>query len=316
MNGTAESEAVKTAEDDLERSYKNKPFFKDPCYEKFARSRDEYDKPTPDGLEEFKRILRSNYLRTVERIDKNIQVLEAQLQDENISETRRSVIPQYIEDTRAKLKEQDNSLNALCADVDAVIADLKGLPDKIADIKERASEQLQRHKRKRTNASLERNLEELSDALRSYEAKKEQERLTLCEHQIRQQNLPLSQYVRYSGGGVIDVVHPVGVIGCDGSNLSVDGRGGRGGRGDRVLSVNRQRYFEVPQWRPEWGPEKQFCACKSFQEWYKVDAGDLLYSALRGVEGALKALSGSGDDTSSLRRRLGDANLDEASTGS
>jgi len=45
------------------------------------------------------------------------------------------VIPQHIEDTRAKLKQQDNSLNALCADVDAVIADLKGLPDKIADIK-------------------------------------------------------------------------------------------------------------------------------------------------------------------------------------
>ena len=43
---------------------------------------------------------------------------------------------------------------------------------------------------------------------------------------------------------------------------------------------------------------------------------DLLYSALRDVEGALKALSGSGDDTSSLRRRMGDANLDEASTGS
>ena len=61
MNGTAEVEAVKTAEDDLERSYKNKPFFKDPSYEKFARQRDEYDKPTPDGLEEFKRILRANY---------------------------------------------------------------------------------------------------------------------------------------------------------------------------------------------------------------------------------------------------------------
>jgi hypothetical protein len=29
MNGTAEVEAVKTAEDDLERSYKNKPFFKE-----------------------------------------------------------------------------------------------------------------------------------------------------------------------------------------------------------------------------------------------------------------------------------------------
>ena len=70
---------------------------------------------------------------TVERIDKDIQVLEAQLQDENISETRRSVIPQHIEDTRAKLKEQDNSLNALCADVDAVIADLRGLSDKLAE---------------------------------------------------------------------------------------------------------------------------------------------------------------------------------------
>ena len=181
MNGTAEVEAVKTAEDDLERSYKNKPFFKDASYEAFARQRDEYDKPTPDGLEEFKRILRSNYLYNVERIDEDIQVLEAQLQDENISETRRSVIPQHIEDTRAKLKEQDNSLNALCADVDAVIADLKGLPDKIADIKEHASEQLQQHKRKRTSISLERNLEELSDALRSYEAKKEQERLTITD---------------------------------------------------------------------------------------------------------------------------------------
>ena len=305
MNGTAEVEAVKTAEDDLERSYKNKPFFKDKSYEAFARQRDEYDKPTSDGLEEFRRILRSNYLRTVERIDKNIQVLEAQLQDENISETRRSVIPQHIEDTRAKLKEQDNSLNALCADVDAVIADLKGLPDKIADIKEHASEQLQQHKRKRTNASLERNLEELSDALRSYEAKKEQERLTLCERQIRNQNPPLSQYVRYERRGVIGVVHPVGVIGCDGSNLSVDG----------CISIDGYGQFNVPKWEPKWGPEKQFCACKSFQEWCKVDAQDL-YNALRDVEGALKALSGSGDDTSSLRRRLGDANLDEASTGS
>ena len=107
MNGTAEVEAVKTAEDALERSYKNKPFFKDTSYEAFARQRDEYDKPTPDGLEEFKRLLRASYLRTVERIDEDIQVLEAQLQDENISETRRSVIPQHIEDTRAKLKEQD-----------------------------------------------------------------------------------------------------------------------------------------------------------------------------------------------------------------
>ena len=61
MNGTAESEAVKTAEDDLERSYKNKPFFNYTSYEAFARKRDEYDKPTPDGLEEFKRILRANY---------------------------------------------------------------------------------------------------------------------------------------------------------------------------------------------------------------------------------------------------------------
>ena len=95
----------------------------------------------------------------------------------------------------------------------------------------------------------------------------------------------------------------MGVIGCDGSDLSVDGR-------------VRVGQFNVPKWQPEWGPEKQFCACNSFQEWCKVDAQDLLYSALRDVEGALKALSGSGDDTSSLRRRMGDANLDEASTGS
>ena len=317
MNGTAEVEAVKTAEDDLERSYKNKPFFKDASYEAFARQRDEYDKPTPDGLEEFKRLLRASYLRTVERIDEDTQVLEAQLQDENISETRRSVIPQHIEDTRAKLKEQDNSLNALCADVDAVIADLKGLPDKIADIKEHASEQLQQHKRKRTSISLERNLEELSDALRSYEAKKEQERLTITDYRGKYGSCP-SQYVRQtawarrpSGREEISfIVHPVGVIGCDGSNLSVDGRVSIDGDGEFNVPIN------VPKWQPEWGPEKQMCACECFQEWYKVDAQDLLYSALRGVEGALKALSGSGDDTSSLRRRLGDANLDEASTGS
>ena len=98
----------------------------------------------------------------------------------------------------------------------------------------------------------------------------------------------------------------MGVIGCDGSNLSVDGR---------VSIDGGYNKFNVPKWQPEWGPEKQFCACKSFQEWCKVDAQDLLYNALRDVEGALKALSGSGDDTSSLRRRLGDANLDEASTG-
>ena len=315
MNGTAEVEAVKTAEDELASSYKNKPFFKDPSYEKFARQRDEYDKPTPDGLEEFKRILRANYLRTVERIDKDIQVLEAQLQDENISETRRSVIPQHIEDTRAKLKEQDNLLNALCADVDAVIADLKGLPDKIADIKEHASEQLQQHKRKRTSISLERNLEELSDALRSYEAKKEQERLTITDYRGKYGSCP-SQYVRHSAWRhsspppgreeISFIVHPVGVIGCDCSHLSVGG----------LVSIDRHGQFNVPKWQPEWGPEKQMCACECFQEWYKVDAQDLLYSALRGVEGALKALSGSGDDTSSLRRRLGDANLDEASTGS
>ena len=59
----------------------------------------------------------------------------------------------------------------------------------------------------------------------------------------------------------------------------------------------------------------QAVRAKSFQE-YKADAGDLLYSAFRGVEGALKAFSGSGDDTSSPRRRLGDANSDEAGTGS
>ena len=313
MNGTAEVEAVKTAEDELERSYKNKPFFKNTSYEAFARKRGEYDKPTPDGLEEFKRLLRASYLRTVERIDEDTQVLEAQLQDENISETRRSEIPESNEDTRAKLKEQDNSLNALCADVDAVIADLKGLPDKIADIKEHASEQLQQHKRKRTSISLERNLEELSDALRSYEAKKEQERLTITDYRGKYGSCP-SQYVRQtawarrpSGREEISfIVHPVGVIGCDGSNLSVDGR----------VSIDGYGEFNVPKWQPEWGPEKQMCACECFQEWYKVDAQDLLYSALRGVEGALKALSGSGDDTSSLRRRLGDANLDEASTGS
>jgi len=318
MNGTAEVEAVKTAEDELERSYKNKPFFKNTSYEAFARKRGEYDKPTPDGLEEFKRLLRASYLRTVERIDKDIQVLEAQLQDENISETRRSVIPQHIEDTRAKLKEQDNSLNALCADVDAVIADLRGLPDKIADIKEHASEQLQQHKRKRTNASLERNLEELSDVLRSYEAKKEQKRLTITDYRGNYESCPF-QYVRHSRRpGREEIVHPVGVIGCDGSNLSVDGRVSIDGYGDKKVPTHVPTHvpIHVPKWQPEWGPEKQMCACECFQEWYKVDAQDLLYSALRGVEGALKALSGSGDDTSSLRRRLGDANLDEASTGS
>jgi hypothetical protein len=309
MNGTAEVQAVKSAEDDFERSYKNKPFFKDQSYVTFARQRGEYEKPTPEGLEEFKRLLRANYLRTVESIDENIQVLEAQLRDENISETRRLVIPQHIEDTREKLREQDNSLNALCADVDAVIADLRGLPDKIAGIKERATEQLQQHKRKRTRMTLEHGLQELSDTLRSYEAKKEQIRLTIDGYGANYGSCP-SQYVRHSsrsGRGEINlVVHPVGVIGCDGSNVSVDG----------LVSIADHGRFNVPKWQAEWGPEKQFCACKSFQEWYHVDTQDLLYSALCGVEGALKALSGSGDDTSSLRRRLDEANLDEASTES
>ena len=246
MNCTAEVEAVKTAEDDLERSYKSKPFFKDPVYEEFARVRDEYDKPTPDGLEEFKRLLRASYLCKVERIDEDIRVLEAQLQDENISETRRSVIPQHVEDTRAKLKEADSSLNALCADVDAVIADLRGLSDKIAGIKEHASEKLQQHKRKRTGASLERNLEELSDALRCYEAKREQARLSLTGNYG---SCP-SQYVLHSSRGprgkseINFIVHPVGVIGCDGSHLSVGG----------LVSIDRHGQFNVPKWQSEWGP--------------------------------------------------------------
>ena len=157
---------------------------------------------------------------------------------------------------------------------------------------------------------MERNLEELSDALRSYEAKKEQERLTLTDYRGNYGSCP-SQYVRHScrpplREEISFIVHPMGVVGCDGSNLSVDGR----------VSIYGHSEFNVPKWQPEWGPKKQFCACKSFQEWCKVDSGDLLYSALRGVEGALKALNGSGDDTSSLRRRMGGANLDEASTGS
>ena len=288
MNGTAESKAVKTAEEDLERSYKSKPFFKDQSYERFARARGEYEKPTPDGLEEFKRLLRANYLRTVECIDEEIRVLTAQLQDESISETRRSVIPQHIEDTRAKLKEQDILLNALCADVDAVIADLRGLPDKVACMKERASGQLQEHKRKRT--SLEHNLEELSDVLRSYEVKKEQMRL------VRNHDGPgsgPSKYVCYSQKSGFQnkvIIHPVGVIGCDGTNPSID----------RIILIDHHHRLNSPTWQPEWGPEKQFCACKSFQEWYNDDTQDLLYSALRAVEGALTALSGSGADNSSL----------------
>ncbi|CEF99244.1 unnamed product [Ostreococcus tauri] len=299
MSGTAEEEAVKTAEDDLERSFKSKPFFKDRLYVKFARVRDEYDKPTPDGLEAFKRLLRASYLRKVERIDEDIRVLEAQLQDENISETRRSVIPQQVEDARAKLKEADSSLNACCADVDAVIADLRGLSDKIAGIKEHASEKLQQHKRKRTGASLERNLEELSDALRCYEAKREQARLTLTGFRGNYGSCP-SQYVLHSSRGprgkseINFIVHPVGVTGCDGSCLSVGG----------LVSIDVHGQFNVPKWQPEWGPEKQFCACKSFQDWDKVDAQDLLYSALRGVEGALKALGGSGDDWEMTELRI------------
>jgi len=312
MNGTAEVQAVKSAEDDLERSYKNKPFFKDQSYVRFAERRGEYEKPTPEGLEEFKRLLRANYLHTVESIDENIQVLEAQLRDENISETRRLVIPQHIEDTREKLREQDNSLNALCADVDAVIADLRGLPDKIAGIKERATEQLQQHKRKRTRMTLEHGLQELSDTLRSYEAKKEQKKLTVSERPGPGRGP--SPYVRSDTQQGV-VVHPVGVIGCDGSTLSANGRVSFGSN-CAAMGMGR-REMAVPKWQPEWGPEKQFCACESFREWYHyVDTQDLLYSALCGVEGALKALSGSGDDTSSLRRRLDEANLDEASTES
>ena len=314
MNGTAEVQAVKSAEDDLERSYKNKPFFKDQSYVRFAQRRGEYEKPTPEGLEEFKRLLRANYLRTVESIDENIQVLEAQLRDENISETRRLVIPQHIEDTREKLREQDNSLNALCADVDAVIADLRGLPDKIAGIKERATEQLQQHKRKRTRMTLEHGLQELSDTLRSYEAKKEQMRLTVSERPGPGRGP--SPYVRSDTQQGV-VVHPVGVIGCDGSTLSANGRVSFLSNGYEYPMGMGRREMAVPKWQPEWGPEKQFCACESFREWYhNVDTQDLLYSALCGVEGALKALSGSGDDTSSLRRRLDEANLDEASTES
>jgi len=184
--------------------------------------------------------------------------------------------------------------------VDAVIADLRGLPDKIAGIKERATEQLQQHKRKRTRMTLEHGLQELSDTLRSYEAKKEQKKLTVSERPGPGRGP--SPYVRSDTQQGV-VVHPVGVIGCDGSTLSANGRVSFGSN-CAAMGMGR-REMAVPKWQPEWGPEKQFCACESFREWYHyVDTQDLLYSALCGVEGALKALSGSGDDTSSLRRRL------------
>ena len=309
MTGVAEALAARAAEDDLRRAYGAKAFFADLSYQQFARNRGngEYERPTVEGLEEFKRLARANYLRQVELIDEEIRVLRAQLSAEDISETRRAVIPQHIEDTLAKLRERDGALNALCADVDDIIAALRGLPDKIAAANRRASERNRAHERNRTSPTLEHSLQELSDTLRSYEAKKEQMRLTTDANRTTDPSQYVCHRRRHPGMNtteeIVVVIHPVGVIGCDGSNLSTDG----------LVSIDGFGQCNVPKWQPEWGPEKQFCACDSFRDWCSVDTQDLLYSALRGVEGALRALSGSGDDddTSSLRRRL-----EEASVGS
>ena len=70
--------------------YKNKEFY--PTYVKFAQRQlqrnEECDKPTVEGLEQYKRRLRAVYLQAVSVIDENLELLRNQLEDESISETR------------------------------------------------------------------------------------------------------------------------------------------------------------------------------------------------------------------------------------
>jgi len=281
------------------QSYKSKAFY--PTYVKFAREelkRNEENKPTVEGLEEYKRLLRAIYLEAVSVIDKDLELLRNQLEDERISETRRAVIPQHIEDTRKVLKDEDAKLNETINEIDSVIADIKGVEDKVKRLKELASNQVK--KRQRTTLSLEQNLADLRYALDAYETIRE-----CCRH-IATQN-------RLERGGIYDakrlysshrvqrkktfkyrtkhgreevqteevqhnlIIHPAGVVGCDKSNAG----GSLGSRYGYPVSA--------PEWNPEWGVEKPFCDCDSFSDFVKVDTSDLLYSALRSVERTLSS---------------------------
>jgi len=274
------------------QSYKNKAFYK--FYEKFAREElkrnEECDKPTVEGLEQYKRFLRAFYLEAVSVIDKELEFLRKQLEDESISETRRAVIPQHIEDTRKELKKEDEKLNEEINEIDSVIADIKGIEDKVNGLKELASNQAQ--KRQRTALSLEQNLDDLRYALDAYETRREYyrhtkgarnkyeclysvhsvKRMKTFKHQTKHGYQEYQEQVQHNL-----IIHPAGVVGCDRSNAG----GSLGSRYGYPISA--------PQWKPEWGAEKPFCDCDSFSDFVKVDTSDLLYSALRSVERALSS---------------------------
>ena len=276
---------------EMVQSYKNKEFY--PVYVNFAREElqrnEEFEKPTVEGLESFKQFLRSHYIQAVSHIDEHLKALQSQLDDESISETRRAVIPQYIEDTQKKLRDKDIELNKTWGEIDSVIEDIKGLEDKVNGLKELASNQI--NKRRRTALSLEQNLDDLRYALDAYETRRE-----YCRH--------ISTQKRPKCGGIYDkerlysvhtitqsfkkggmcgsvkhnlIIHPAGVVGCDRSNAG-------GSLGSRY-----GHQVQPPEWRSEWGAEKPFCDCDSFRDFVQVDTSDLLYSALRSVERALRS---------------------------
>ena len=279
------------------QSYKNKAFY--PTYVKFARAElkrdEECDKPTVEGLEQYKRFLRAFYLEAVSVIDKDLELLRNQLEDESISETRRAVIPQHIEDTRKELKKEDEKLNEEINEIDSVIADIKGIEDKVNGLKELASNQAQ--KRRRTALSLEQNVDDLRYALDAYETRREYYRhRTEAGNKRRNHNECLysvhsvkrmKTFKRQLKHGYEEeyqeqvqhnlIIHPAGVVGCDRSNAG----GSLGSRYGYPVSA--------PQWKPEWGAEKPFCDCDSFSDFVTVDTSDLLYSALRSVERALSS---------------------------
>ena len=225
--------------------------------------------------------LRAFYLEAVSVIDKDLELLRNQLEDESISETCRTAIPQHIEDTRKELKKEDEKLNEEINEIDSVIADIKGIEEKVNGLKELASNQAQ--KRQRTALSLEQNLDDLRYALDAYETRRDyfrhilsggrysvhsvQHTETFTEHGYEEQRLVYTDVV----------IHPAGVIGCDSSNAG----GSLGSRCGYPVSA--------PQWKPQWGAEKPFCDCDSFSDFVKVDTSDLLYSALRSIERALSS---------------------------
>lgn len=276
------------------QSYKNKAFY--PTYVKFAQEQlqrnEECDRPTVEGLEQYKRLLRVVYLEAVSLIDKELEVLRNQLEDESISETRRAVIPQHIEDTRKELKDEDEKLNKTIHEIDSVISDIKGIEDKVNGLKELASNQAQ--KQRRTALSLEQNVDDLRYALDAYETRREYFRhrtearnkrrnhneCLYSVHSVKRMKTFKRQGVGYEEEIQVQhnlIIHPAGVVGCDRSNAG----GSLGSRYGYPVSA--------PQWKPEWGAEKPFCDCDSFSDFIKVDTSDLLYSALRSVERALSS---------------------------